>query len=95
MCNVASPVVNGADTPTNVSENGKHRNDSAATTLISLCKRHYDVAIVCVVIVAVWALFALPTIIYHLPMKVTLTEFLLACNRELLVKCILVKCIQF
>ena len=82
MCDVASPVANGADTPTSGNENG---NDSAATTIKSfcndsfatyitislLCKRHYDVAIVCVVIAAVWALLALPTIFYHLPMKVT------------------------
>ena len=71
MYDVESSVANGADTPTNASENGKHRNDSA-TTIISLCKRYYDVAIVCVVIVAVWALLALPTVFYHLPMKVTL-----------------------
>ena len=74
MCDVRSSV---PDTPTNASENGKHRT---ATAIISLFKRYYDVVIVCVVIAAVWALLALPTIFYHLPMKVTLTEFLLACN---------------
>ena len=85
MCDidVASSVANGADTPTKASENGKHRNDSAATTIISLCKRRYDVAIVCVVIVAVWALLALPTIFYHLPMKVTIQLLLALCNHEL------------
>ena len=80
MCDVRSSVANGVDTPINASENGKHRNDSTATAITSLCKRYYDVVIVCVVIAAVWALLALPTIFYHLPMKVTLTEFLLACN---------------
>ena len=69
MCDVPSSAVNGADTPTNANENGKRR---AATTIISLCKRYYGVAIVCVVIVAVWALLALPTVFYYLAMKVTL-----------------------
>ena len=69
MCDVPSSAVNGADTPTNANENG---NNSAATTIISFCKRYYDVAIVCVVIVAVWALLALPTVFYYLPMKVTI-----------------------
>ena len=86
MCDVASPVANGSDKPTNTSENGKHciQFDSAVTTILSFCKRYYDVAIVCVVMVAVWALFSLPTIFFHLPMKVTIAKFLLACNRELL-----------
>ena len=70
MCDVASPVANGSDTPTNAGENGKHRNDSAATTIVSFCKRRYDVVIVCVVIAVVWALFALPTIFYYRLMKV-------------------------
>ena len=74
MYDVVSSAARGADTPTNSSETGKHRNDSAAayTTIISFCKRYFDVAIVCVVIVGVWVLLALPTIFYHRPMKVTI-----------------------
>ena len=69
MCDVESSVANGGDTS---GENGKQRNNFAAMTIISFCKRHCNVAVVCVVIAAVWALLALPTIFYHLPMKVSL-----------------------
>lgn len=81
MCaDVAHHIVNvclfikgaGRSTPTNAGENGKHRDAAAAKTIISLCKRY---AIVCVVILAVWALLTLPTIFYYRPMKV-----LHACN---------------
>ena len=76
MCDVVSSVTYGADTPTlNGSENGKHRNDSAARSTVLLCKRHYDVAIVFVVIAAVWALLALPTIFYQIPIKVLVTKY--------------------
>ena len=73
-CDVASrsSAANDDVAPTNGSENGKYRIDSTtAATIVLLCKRYYDVAIVCVVILVVWALFALPTIFYNWPMKVT------------------------
>ena len=74
-CDVASRSSAAKDdvAPTNGSENGKYRIDSTtAAAIVSLCKRYYDAAIVCVVILVVWALFALPTIFYNWPMNVNI-----------------------
>ena len=40
---------------------------SLVTKIKSSCIKRYDVAVLCVVIVVVWGLLALPTIFYHLP----------------------------
>ena len=83
MCDVVSSVASGGDRPTGAGENDKHRKDAAAATIISLCKRYYDVAIVCVVVLVVWALLALPTIFTHRPMRVS--KYSPRKNHELLV----------
>ena len=80
MCDVDA---NGArtcgDAPTNSKLCSGMQMQAVDPSIKSLFKRYFDVAIVCVVIAAVWALLALPTIFYHLP-KVTVQSCY--CNRS-------------
>ena len=80
MCDVANGARTCGDAPTNSKLCcGVHLQAMPDPSIKSLFKRYYDVVIVCVVIAAVWALLALPTIFYHLP-KVTVQSCY--CNRS-------------
>ena len=69
-----SSVANGSRTRGDTAIKSKHQHslysqafESAATRIKILLTKNFDVAVLCVVIVMIWVLLALPTIFYHMP----------------------------
>ena len=72
---VQSSVGNNTQTPVDAPVNENDQSSKHQHGLKILCKRKFDVAVVCVVIIVIWVLLALPTIFYLIP-KVSNTSSL-------------------
>ena len=72
-------------------QNGSSDKHPSGSSVGTIFKRYFDVAVVCVVIAVVWALLALPTVFYHLPQVdcvslVALCMILIVLKMQLLIK---------
>ena len=62
-----SALATGKNDASAISSDKHSRFRSAAASAKLKFNQYFDVAVVCVVIVVVWVLLALPTVFYHLP----------------------------